>query len=84
MPVAPLLGPNDKLGQIRNVADPPMEAKNEFTVNNQYSASNPAALSKKGKGEYNGTIGSTDDINQRSYDISKNKFNQNKVYNGPY
>lgn len=57
--------------------------KNEYTLEKGYSESHPNALSnndEKGKGELNGSIGSSIDISKRVESLGKNKFTEEKRY----
>jgi len=59
-------------------------AKNPYSSNVPYSAGHPDALStgdEQGKGENNGSIGSSTDIKTRETLLAKNKFTPNKEYN---
>jgi len=59
-------------------------ARNDYNYNDEYNAGNPDALStgdEQGKGENNGSVGSSTDIATRKKLIAKNKFNYNREYN---
>jgi hypothetical protein len=58
-------------------------AKNRYTCNDQYNTGNPDALSDgdvQGKGELNGSIGSCDDIKDRTCELTKNIYQQGTQY----
>jgi hypothetical protein len=58
-------------------------AKNSYNRNNEYTNSHKNALSdgdEHGRGELNGTIGTSVDIKQRETLIAKNKYNSNNEY----
>lgn len=60
------------------------EARNSYNKNKEFNAGHPNALSdgdEKGKGENNGSIGSSTDIKERKESQAKNKYNRNKEYN---
>lgn len=59
-------------------------AKNTYNKNDVYSGTHPNALSdgdNRGKGEKNGSVGSSDDIKARNEAKTKNKYTLNKPYN---
>lgn len=59
-------------------------SKNDYTDVKQYNSNNLDALSsgdEKGKGEYNGQIGSLSDINTRKENLIKNDYSGTKQYN---
>ena len=58
-------------------------AKNSHTPSNEYDAGNPNALSdgdEKGKGLFNGNIGSISDIQARNTQLASNKFTMDRPY----
>ena len=58
-------------------------AKNSYSNNDDYNTSHPNALSdgdNKGKGENNGKVGSSADIQAREKSLTKNRFSPNKPY----
>ena len=58
-------------------------SKNYYTSNQIYNSNNPNALSdgdEKGKGENDGKIGSSIDIQNRIGNLAKNTYNENNIY----
>jgi len=58
-------------------------AKNSYSNNDDYNTAHENALSDgdvKGKGENNGAIGSSVDIQSRAKALAKNKFSPNNQY----
>ena len=57
--------------------------KNSYKTGNEYNSNNLNALSNgddKGKGEYNGQVGSLKDINSRIENIKRNEYKVDKKY----
>ena len=57
--------------------------KNQYSDNFGYGSTNPNAISdgdEKGKGENNGKVGSSTDINLRQQNLSKNMYGSNNSY----
>jgi len=60
------------------------EARNTYNKNKEFNSAHPNALSDgddKGKGDNNGSIGSSTDIRLRKEAEARNKYNKNKEYN---
>lgn len=58
-------------------------AKNFHSKENEYQIGNTRALSdgdEKGKGEFNGSVGSSTDIQKRKELLAKNRFGKNNEY----
>jgi len=60
------------------------EARNTYNNNKEFNSAHPNALSdgdEKGKGENNGSIGSSTDIKERKNELTRNRYNRNREYN---
>lgn len=58
-------------------------SRNKYSVNNQYVETSKDALSDgdvNGKGELNGSIGSSSDIAERNREIARNIYSPNNQY----
>lgn len=58
--------------------------KNIYNKNNEFNSGHPNALSDgdvKGKGENDGSIGSSEDIKLRKQTLVRNTYNSNNEYN---
>ncbi len=74
---------DSKLGRMSIAYRNALITKNDYSVNSEYYAGHPDALStgdEQGKGETN-TIGGKTDISKRDALITKNKYNFGKEYN---
>lgn len=59
-------------------------SRNNYDKNDSYNGTHPDALSdgdELGKGEKNGSVGSSTDINQRKTQLTKNRYSKNNPYN---
>jgi hypothetical protein len=55
-------------------------ARDQFTKDSEYRPGNKFALSPIGKGENNGQIGDTADIDERNREIARNRYSSNNQY----
>lgn len=72
-----------KVLEIADAVRPAMLNFNSYSDTNPYSPSHPNALSdgdKLGRGDYNGAIGTIDDIAARRRQLAANKYSEANPY----